>query len=74
VLNQVEVLSPTSFFERPVKALGPAASSPYPDGLHTLSAAGTRTLVDGYGRRFVREDMQRLVSAKQRQIMAKLWR
>jgi len=72
VLNRVELLSPSAFRERPIRALAPRAGSPYPEGLHTLSAAGTRTLVDGYGRRFVREDMQRLLEYKQRQVMAKL--
>jgi hypothetical protein len=66
VLNQVELLSPTAFSERPVKALGPRPDSLYPDGLHTLSAVETRTLIDGYRRRFVREDMQRQVMAKLR--------
>jgi hypothetical protein len=74
VLNQVEVLSTTAFRERPVKALGPGATSLYSYGLHTLSAAGTRTLVDGYGRRFVRDDMQRQLLTKQRQVVASLRR
>ena len=74
VLNQVELLSTTAFRERPVKALGPGETSRYSYGLHTLSAAGMQTLVDGYGRRFVRQDMQRQVMAKQRQVMAKLRR
>jgi hypothetical protein len=70
VLNEVELLSPTAFSERPVKALGPRRGSLYSEGLHTLAAAGTRTLIDGYGRRFVREDMQRQVTAKLRRVLA----
>jgi len=73
-LNQVELLTTTAFRERPVKALGPGRGSPYSYGLHTLSTAGTRTLVDGYRRRFVREDMQRQLLTKQRQVIARLAR
>jgi hypothetical protein len=47
VVNRVEKLTPHEFLERPVKRLRPAPQGPYPDGLHTLSAAGNVTLVDG---------------------------
>jgi hypothetical protein len=47
VLNRIVRLSPTAFLESPVARLAPAASSPYPHGLHTLSAAGQLTLIDG---------------------------
>jgi hypothetical protein len=47
VINKIERLSPTEFVERPFTRLAPAPSGPYPHGLHTLSAAGNLTLVDG---------------------------
>lgn len=47
VVNRIEKLTPDEFRERPVKRLRPAPQGPYPDGLHTLSAAGNVTLVDG---------------------------
>jgi hypothetical protein len=64
VLNRVDVLTPAAFAERPVRAIGPRRGSPYPDGLHTISAAGDQTLIDGNHLRFVREDLQRKLLAK----------
>jgi hypothetical protein len=55
VVNEVQILSPRAFVERPVGAVGPSPGSPYPNGLHTLSRAGTRTLIDGNTRHFVKE-------------------
>jgi hypothetical protein len=46
-INRIERLTPEEFVERPIKQLAPAAGGPYPHGLHTLSAAGNVTLVDG---------------------------
>ena len=66
VLNRIDVITPASFTERPIKALVPRRGSPYPQGLHTISAVGARTLIDGYGLRFVREDLQRQVATKLR--------
>ena len=54
VVNRVEVLTPRAFRERAVASMGPQPDSPYPDGLHTLSAAGRRTLVDGNAMHLVR--------------------
>ena len=47
VINRVDVLTPTAFSEQQVGAIEPPPGTPYRDGLHTLSAAGSRTLVDG---------------------------
>ena len=66
VINRLDVLTPATFAERPVKAVGPRRGSPYPHGLHTISAAGDRTLIDGNVLRFAREDFQRQVAAKVR--------
>ena len=51
VLNRVVRLNPTEFEETPVARVDPVPGR-YSRGLHTLSAAGTRTLIDGKRRRF----------------------
>lgn len=47
VILRVDVLSPTDFSESPVATLGPQASGPYPDAMHTLSVADGVAVVDG---------------------------
>lgn len=47
VINRVLRLSPTEFAEEPAAVLSPDPDGPFPDGMHTVSAAGARTLVDG---------------------------
>jgi hypothetical protein len=47
VINRVVTLTPTTFREEPAAFVAPDAGGPYPDGLHTLSAVGGMTLVDG---------------------------
>lgn len=47
ILNRVDVLTPGAFAEREVAVVQPPRGSAYPDGLHTLSAVGALTLVDG---------------------------
>lgn len=46
-LNRVMALTPTGFAEEPVVRLAPIPGGAYPDGWHTLSAAGPYTLLDG---------------------------
>jgi hypothetical protein len=53
VVNRVDVLTPGDFAERPVGFVQPWPGSPYQDGLHTLSAVGGRTLIDGNRRHLV---------------------
>jgi hypothetical protein len=64
VVNEVEVLTPRTFVERAVRWIEPPHGSAYRDGLHTLSGAGRRTLVDGNARHFVRETFRRDVAAR----------
>jgi hypothetical protein len=66
VINRVDVLTPDAFAERPVRVVGPSQGSPYPHGLHTISTAGDRTLIDGNVLHFVRQDMQGKVAARLR--------
>jgi hypothetical protein len=58
VLNVVEELTPRVFVERPVKTLETSSASRFPEGPHTLSQAGSRTLIDGNRRRLVRETLE----------------
>lgn len=52
VVNRVTTLTPTEFAEEFAAAVEPDASGPYPFGLHTLSAVGNVTLIDGKRIRF----------------------
>jgi hypothetical protein len=47
VINRVLRLTPTEFVEEVVRVIEPDANGPFPDGLHTLAAAGDMTLIDG---------------------------
>jgi hypothetical protein len=47
VLHRVDECSPLAYRETPVRRLEPDACGPLPHGLHTVSAWGDRTLVDG---------------------------
>jgi hypothetical protein len=62
VLNRVDVLTPTVFSETRVKTLEPRRA--YPDGLHTLSAVGDRTLIDGNRRHLVVPVLRRNIESK----------
>lgn len=53
VLNRILSLSPTEFSEEVASLIEPEADGPWPDGTHTLSAAGSITLVDGKRLRFI---------------------
>ena len=47
ILNRITRLTPKVFKEEPEVVIEPYADSDYPHGIHTLSAAGGITLVDG---------------------------
>jgi len=47
VINRVTTLTPGRFEEECATVVAPFAGSLYPDGVHTLSAAGPVTLLDG---------------------------
>ncbi len=64
VVNEVETLTPDAFAERPVSVVQPWPGSPYPDGLHTLSAVGERTLIDGSRRHLVASVLRLNIESK----------
>lgn len=61
VVNRVVSLTPTDFSEEVVKVIDPASQDPSVEGIHTLSAAGEATLVDGKRSRFVLAATRRAV-------------
>ncbi len=52
MINRVLRLTPTEFKEEPAAAVEPFSVSPFPDGIHTLSAVGEITLIDSKRHRF----------------------
>jgi hypothetical protein len=46
-INRVDLCTPDAYAEEVIDVLRPAPGAPAPDGLHTLSAWGQRTLIDG---------------------------
>lgn len=53
IINRILRLTPTEFEEEKVALLEPFTNSQYPDGLHTISAVGNMTLIDGKKRAFI---------------------
>lgn len=53
IINEIVALSPDDFEEKPVAVVEPDRKGPYPKGLHTLSALGDITLVDGKREKFI---------------------
>jgi hypothetical protein len=47
VINRIVTLTSEKFSEEPVSVIEPDSNSPYPDGIHTVSAAGGFTFIDG---------------------------
>ncbi len=47
ILNRIRKLTPTEYEEEPVQVIEPFTKGPYRDGIHTISAFGDRTIVDG---------------------------
>ena len=69
VINEVEVLTAHRFRERVVRTVSADPRSPYPAGCHTLSAAGTRTLLDGKRRVFAGREAGAVLLAKSRRAL-----
>jgi hypothetical protein len=47
VLHRIDVLTPDAFAESAVRRVEPDRAGPFPDGLHTVAAAGARCFIDG---------------------------
>ncbi|HYM39208.1 MAG TPA: glycosyltransferase family 4 protein [Thermoplasmata archaeon] len=58
-INRVDELTPSTFRESVVSFVEPDPNGPYPLGLHTLSAAGEVTLIDGFRNVFSRTEFRR---------------
>lgn len=61
VINRILRLTPTAFAEEPVTTVAPYADSPYRYGLHTLSACGQFTVIDGKRHRFIPHEFRRML-------------
>lgn len=71
-LNRVLELTPSRFREATVAYLAPDPDGPFPDGLHTLSGVGDRTLVDGQRRVFIASEFRRLAGRRLRALAGRL--
>lgn len=71
---RVDTLTTRSFSETPVATIPPPPGSPQPDGFHTLSAAGPRTLVDGKRRHLVPGALQRSIERRARPVTRRIGR
>jgi hypothetical protein len=70
-LNHIVTLTPDEFREETMGTVEPLGRGSYPDKLHTLSAAGARTLIDGCRETLVLSD-RRLLAFKLRRAIAAL--
>ena len=61
VLNRVMRLTPTEFEEEQIAVIEPYKDSAYPDGLHTVSAVGDVTIIDGMKRAFAAKSLSVLI-------------
>ena len=61
VINRVVTLTTTTFREEPAAFVAPDPNGPYPDGLHTLSAVGGMTLIDGKRLAFASAEFRRVI-------------
>ncbi len=69
-INRVLRLDPSEFVEEEVCAIEPAPKGGYPDGLHTISAVGNWTLIDGLRHRLTWKGAARSVRRKCRTLGA----
>jgi len=65
-INWVTKLTPDEFREEEAAVVGPDPSGPYPDGLHTVCAAGDLTVVDGLRHVFIGTEFRRVLAERLR--------
>ena len=61
ILNRIIRLTPTEFKEEQVAVIEPYKNSPYPDGLHTISAVGDMTIIDAAKKAFIGKSLTILI-------------
>ena len=74
VLNRVKRLTPTEFEEEPAGFIEPFPHGRYRDGVHTLSALGKMTLVDGLRVTFEKSEYERSFQAQRSEFLGWLSR
>lgn len=65
-INRVDRLTPTAFSEDVVATLHPPRDGPYRDGIHTISAVGDRTVIDGRRDKFILAAFRRELASRLR--------
>lgn len=65
-INRITKLTPNEFHEEEASVVSPDPSGPYPDGLHTVCAAGDVTVVDGLRHVFVGSEFRKVVAERWR--------
>jgi hypothetical protein len=64
IIHRITVLSPTQIQEEPVVSVEPDRTGCYPYGLHTVSAVGDFTLIDGCRRTYTANPYELLLKAR----------
>ncbi|MEN8238831.1 MAG: hypothetical protein ABFR53_06465 [Actinomycetota bacterium] len=67
-ITRIDELTPTRFSEEIVNRVRPPSSGPYRDGIHTLSAVGDRTVVDGRRDTFIWSASRREWASRMRKL------
>ncbi|GMQ94842.1 MAG: hypothetical protein BMS9Abin12_2352 [Acidimicrobiia bacterium] len=67
-MTRIDELTPTTFSEQIVNRVHPPVSGRYRDGIHTLSAVGNRTVVDGRRDTFIWAAFRREWSSRLRKL------
>ena len=70
-ITRVDELTPERFREVAVATISPSPSDRYKDGIHTISAAGSRTVVDGRRDVFILASATRQLRARVDRIFGK---
>ena len=63
-ITRIDVLTPHAFSETIVRHIPPPTTGPYRDGIHTLSAVGRRTVVDGRRDTFIWDATRRELAGR----------
>ena len=72
VINRVLTLTTAVFREEPAAFVEPDTAGPYPDGLHTLTAVGAITLIDGKRLEIAPAEFRRVIVRMVRRRLRKL--